>query len=212
MIDHTSSSCGSLRYFSKLETSKHQMDSAVLLNLAMKFPTYFHKLYLINIQMLKYFGTLSPTTKARLAQIYGIFYSMLLGVWMWAVSVYPAVMSYGTKDIQEWRQPSNYILKPLSRLVLFMLPVQEQWVDSGDKGLEVYVGNQQVYGCGTLSLLVAVYLKKGVWLRTVTDSTHFQIPFWKHLIEFLGAVDKSKVGVWDQLTAGGYSVLFFPGN
>ncbi|KAJ3251855.1 hypothetical protein HK103_002032 [Boothiomyces macroporosus] len=126
--------------------------------------------------------------------------------------VYPSVMKIGTKPIEEWKQPHTIILHPLAYFVTFWFPVKDQWdsIENGDR--IVYVGNQQVYGLGTLSFVAAVYFKTGKLVRVVTEGFHFTIPVWKHVLEYLGAIDATRVNAIDLACQSGHTILIYPGG
>ncbi|KAI8895433.1 hypothetical protein BC833DRAFT_518701, partial [Globomyces pollinis-pini] len=141
--------------------------------------------------------------------------------------IYPTIMQWGTKPIQNWNQPHWIILSPIARIYLFWFPSNSIWNDEQDstKSLEedqntldsksdesklIYIGNQQVFGLGTLSIICSVYLKTGKWIRVMAEPSNFSIPIWKHVIEYFGAIDRSRPDAFNQVCESGHPILFYP--
>ncbi|KAJ3269925.1 hypothetical protein HDV01_000812 [Terramyces sp. JEL0728] len=155
---------------------------------------------------------LSPRVKQNMLKALGLIRDLSLKSIEQMRKVYPSVMKIGTRRIEEWKQPHSIILHPLAYFVAFWFPVRDQWesVDNGDR--IIYVGNQQVYGLGTLSFVAVVYFKTGKLVRVVTEGFHFTIPIWKHLIEYLGAIDATRANAIDQACESGHTLLIYPGG
>ena len=152
--------------------------------------------------------------------------------------IYPTIMSWGSREIDQYRQPNGFVLGFFAFWLLFWFPVEEEWqvravpsqsqsigdhssaADSStlsqsrkERENSIYIGNQQLYGLGTISLVCSIYRHTKQLPRTLVPPFHFKIPFWKHLIEYFGAVpDSSSLICLENIVFAGQSVLFFPGG
>jgi len=76
----------------------------------------------------------------------------------------------------------------------------------------LFVSNHTIYGVIDAPLLVAeVFQKKGFLIRSLGDTAHFSIPFWKELLMFGGAVQGTRENC-AQLMKQGKHILVFPGG
>jgi hypothetical protein len=158
---------------------------------------------------MQYYQTLSPAAKERVVSAVGHIKSAAVHGYHVGKEIYPTVMALGTKPVKEWKQPSDYVLKPLAHTILFLFPVQSG-EEMKDVDRTILIGNEQIYGLGTLPLLADVYLKTGKWIRVVSDPVNFKLPGVKHCIEYFGAVDRSQPEVLRSLCEGEYTVLLGP--
>lgn len=126
-------------------------------------------------------------------------------------------MALGSRRLQDWKQPSHIILICYSSLILFFFPTKCTFEDSEDHDQEeeetntIYVGNQQVYGLGSLVLMASIYKKTKTLPRVLTNNVHFTIPGWKHFIELFGMVSE-RHSLQDLCRANSKSIIFFPGG
>jgi predicted GNAT family acetyltransferase len=122
-------------------------------------------------------------------------------------------MKLGDGPIDQWREPRAAVLWIVSRLILFVFPVKDQWEvmikEESDK--LIFVGNQQVYGLGTIPMVAVVYKRTGKWLRVVCDDLNFKILGWKHIIQLFGAVP-FEIENLSVLVQNGDPILMFPGG
>ncbi|KAJ3353406.1 hypothetical protein HDU91_005893 [Kappamyces sp. JEL0680] len=123
-------------------------------------------------------------------------------------------MKWGDKPVKDFAAPSSLVLAPVAFWTLFWFPLQVQWrADPKTFSKKtIYVGNQQVYGNGTLSIIAAIYQKTGSMPRIVADPLNFKLPFWKHLIQYFGAVDRSQPDALEALCESGATIVYFPGS
>ena len=76
----------------------------------------------------------------------------------------------------------------------------------------LFVGNHTVWGViDTPLLFAALYEEKGIFLRSLGDHVHFQIPGWSHLLRRVGAVDGTREACGALMRAG-EAILVFPGG
>ncbi|KAI8908453.1 hypothetical protein EDD86DRAFT_207727 [Gorgonomyces haynaldii] len=161
---------------------------SLLYGYVLLFPQYALAFWQHLIHLNEWFAKLSPKAKQTILDALNFTHRMVTAVYNYLLSIYPAIMRFGTRDIQDWQQPRALVLKPLSSLVLFFLPVSVEWGDLTVVDKTVYVGNSSIYGFETISVLSSIYQSNGQWPRLVADPMHFKVPFWKHIWELLGAV------------------------
>lgn len=76
----------------------------------------------------------------------------------------------------------------------------------------LYVGNHTIYGLLDAPLLWDyLYQQKGIFLRSLGDRIHFNIPIWRNLLMSQGAVEGSPENC-AELMQNGESILVFPGG
>jgi 1-acyl-sn-glycerol-3-phosphate acyltransferase len=76
----------------------------------------------------------------------------------------------------------------------------------------LFVGNHTLYGVLDAPLLFAeLYRQKGIFLRSLGDHAHFQVPGWRELLARFGTVDGTRDNC-ARLMEAGESILVFPGG
>jgi 1-acyl-sn-glycerol-3-phosphate acyltransferase len=76
----------------------------------------------------------------------------------------------------------------------------------------LFVGNHTVWGVLDVPLLfAALWEKKGIFLRSLGDHVHFQVPGWRDLLWKFGAVDGTREACRALMRAG-EPILVFPGG
>ncbi|KAI8929685.1 hypothetical protein BC831DRAFT_442624 [Entophlyctis helioformis] len=159
------------------------------------------------------FSNLSPRTRENLMSVATTSKDAAVSVYGSLKKVYPAMLEFGSRPMDKWRQPTSIILYPVANFILFFLPVSTAWGDIAlPKDKIVYVGNQNLFGIDTLSTLSAIYLKTGVLPRTAIEPMHFKIPVWKQLLEFFGAFNAHRPDIFDYLMYLEYPLLVYPGG
>lgn len=115
--------------------------------------------------------------------------------------------------------PLTFSPPPLSRIqkALFL---QKTWFDPVFKGLEhldrsrpaLYVGNHTLYGTldGPLMIL-GLYEHKDIFLRSLGDHIHFQVPLWRKLLTDGGCVAGTPENC-QQLMEAKEHILVYPGG
>ena len=73
----------------------------------------------------------------------------------------------------------------------------------------MFVANHQLYSSELFLVIASIYNETGIWPRFCVDSAHGDIPVWKHLLAFLGAIKPEHL---EQALKEGYPVLVFPGS
>ncbi|KAJ3317748.1 Transmembrane protein 68 [Boothiomyces sp. JEL0866] len=185
---------------------------ALVMSYAYQFPSMAKKIWDFNVAVTQEINKLSPRVKQNIFKAIEILGNASLKTIEQMRKVYPSVMKIGTRPIEAWKQPHTLILHPLAYFVTFWFPVQDQWESTENGDRIIYVGNQQVYGLGTLSFVAAVYFKTGRLVRVVTEGFHFTIPVWKHFLEYFGAIDATRVNAIDLACQSGHTLLLYPGG
>jgi 1-acyl-sn-glycerol-3-phosphate acyltransferase len=108
---------------------------------------------------------------------------------------------------------------PLQR-VRSRLSLMNRWFDPHFSGLEnldparpaLYVGNHTLYGTldGPLMLL-GLYEKKGIFLRSLGDTIHFKVPGWRDMLTENGCVAGNPENCSALMQAGEH-ILVYPGG
>lgn len=181
------------------------MDNFV--NFAAIFPTHFFKLIQLNMQAVEFLQSLSPNVQSNVLAGVDMIKRITISLLNHSIAIYPSIMKIGTKELHEFKQPSKYVLAPLAKISLFLFPTNNMDLKISSK--TILIGNQQVFSIGTISIVASIYMKTGVLVRCLVDSSNFKIPGWKHFIECFGAMDAGKVTL-DEVCALDYPVLIYP--
>lgn len=108
---------------------------------------------------------------------------------------------------------------PLSLLKRRLAPMK-RWFDPEFLGLEhldagrpaLYVGNHTLYGTQDGPLMVlGLFEKKGIYLRSLGDHIHFRIPGWRDMLTEGGAVPGTPENCAALMEAGQH-ILVYPGG
>ena len=76
----------------------------------------------------------------------------------------------------------------------------------------LFVGNHTLYGVLDAPLMyMALYFRKGIFLRSLGDRMHFRIPIWGHTLSRFGAIEGSP-DTCSQLMQDNQCILVFPGG
>jgi len=76
----------------------------------------------------------------------------------------------------------------------------------------LFVGNHTRYGFLDMPLIVReIYIKSGVYPRTLSDRAHFKLPIWRDWITSMGGVQGSKE-MCRGLMKAGKSIVVYPGG
>ncbi|TPX69087.1 hypothetical protein SpCBS45565_g02749 [Spizellomyces sp. 'palustris'] len=117
---------------------------------------------------------------------------------------------------QTWQQPSDFILRPLARLVLTIFPVTAQneaivaqLTEQNSRIL--YVENHQLLALELVTTLSTIYLLTGHLPRGIMDRVHLKIPLWADLLTAVGAINGDPASVADAM-AKGHNLLVLPGG
>jgi hypothetical protein len=104
---------------------------------------------------------LSPKTKANLIYGWNVLRDAVLTLFSSAAKAYPKVMKWGDQPVQDFKQPSTLLLAPAASWTLFWFPLQIllKCPEKTHSKKTIYIGNQQIYGNGTISLVAAIYKK-----------------------------------------------------
>jgi 1-acyl-sn-glycerol-3-phosphate acyltransferase len=76
----------------------------------------------------------------------------------------------------------------------------------------LFVGNHTLYGVFDIPLMFAeLYVRRGIFLRSLGDHLHFKVPLWGDLLQRFGAVDGTRENC-ARLMEAGESILVYPGG
>jgi hypothetical protein len=187
------------------------VDLAFLSQYVLTFPEATQKIFKLFQIIYLWFLNLSPKAKAAIKNAFDKTIDITIKVFLQLKAAYPFIMNLGDVPVNEWTQPSKYILNPITYIILLILPVSDQWEDFQTEKKVVFVGNQQIYALGTLSLVSAVYRRTGILLRVTCDEINYKIPVWKHLIQYFGTVTSNPENI-KSLINNEDPVLFYPGG
>ncbi|MDZ4847116.1 MAG: lysophospholipid acyltransferase family protein [Chitinophagales bacterium] len=83
-------------------------------------------------------------------------------------------------------------------------------LDAGKPAL--YIANHTLYGITDWTLLMAeVYLKKNIFIRTLSDNRHYTVPGWRELVQYFGMVRGTREHC-SALMQQGAHLMVFPGG
>lgn len=81
-----------------------------------------------------------------------------------------------------------------------------------DRGPLLVVGNHTLFGVlDAPMMLYELYAKRGIFLRSLGDHRHFQVPIWRDLLRSYGVVDGTRENC-ARLMQAHESILVFPGG
>jgi 1-acyl-sn-glycerol-3-phosphate acyltransferase len=118
------------------------------------------------------------------------------------------------KDKFDFRPPSKAGLKKFIAPFKFYFDPQYFGIDEIDASRPaMYVTNHTVLGLlDGYPFGIELYLRKGIFLRGLTDSMHHHVPYWRdYLRDRLGAVEASRENC-QALIERGDSLIVFPGG
>lgn len=195
-------------YFTGMEkpTDFEQL-RGLLWRFVIQFPLLAHTLYLQAVKVSVMFASMSPKTKEQAIKLLSFIQYCSIAIYTQLTNIYPTIMSFGHQELENWCQPHDYILTFISSVILFILPMSEQWDIESEKAL--YISHGNTINLDYFSASSLIYKKTTQWPRMVVDPLHFRIPFWKHILVFLGAV-KDKQGIITELSKTGCAILMFP--
>jgi 1-acyl-sn-glycerol-3-phosphate acyltransferase len=75
----------------------------------------------------------------------------------------------------------------------------------------LFVGNHTLFSLDAPMLLLELYSKRKIVLRSLGDHVHFQVPLWRDVLTRYGVVDGTRENC-ARLMAAGESILVFPGG
>ncbi|WP_067482292.1 lysophospholipid acyltransferase family protein [Actinomadura hibisca] len=116
----------------------------------------------------------------------------------------------------EWTPPSEHLIRAAD----LALEPWRAWTSPVFHGLEnlpargpaLLVGNHTVYGVVDAPLVFfEIHRRRGVWVRSLADHVHWQIPGWRTVMDLGGSVDGTRDNCRALLRAG-QMVVVFPGG
>lgn len=172
------------------------------------FPTLVLNLLTKIKGVANYFQTLPPSSQKKLSDAGNAVLSFVAAVVGFLKSIYPAVMKWGDKPIDQWSQPHWIIATPISAITLFWLPVHVEYTAASNARL-IYTGTLNSYGLDSLAVASTIYKKTKQWPRIIASSYHFRLPIWKHIWQYLGMVSNVP-GAMLAITKTGQPILAWP--
>ena len=202
------------------------------------------KLFSIGNKFYNFTSNLNENQKRQFHDAFVQISRFCLKIWNFLASIYPRIMRFGSREIDQFSQPPHFLLLALASVSLFVFPVKQEWQFNLSANLDldnpsasvsasqestqsrtshlskenmqarkntIYIGNQQLYSLGTISLLSAIYKTTSTLPRTLLPSFHFKIPIWKHFIEVFGCVPDTEDAL-EKIVQAGHTPLFFPGG
>ncbi|KAI8823766.1 uncharacterized protein EV422DRAFT_369193 [Fimicolochytrium jonesii] len=101
--------------------------SGSLVSLAMRFPEAAKMGYRGYSRVYEYWSGLSPRAKEKVAKGVGIVKDGVVYGVRTGQDIYRTAMAYPTTPADEWEQPPHWVLVPLSKLILTVLPTVTVW-------------------------------------------------------------------------------------
>ncbi|KAL2916443.1 hypothetical protein HK105_203873 [Polyrhizophydium stewartii] len=112
-----------------------------------------------------------------------------------------------------WTGPPDWLRRGLARFVLWLHPVEYQWLgrvpEPGERIL--YVANHNLLALDTPHLWAVIYLSTGQWPRGLSDKLHFIVPGTSHLVWWLGGIRGDQTNC-ELAMQHGLPLLVFPGG
>lgn len=121
-------------------------------------------------------------------------------------------MSYLEKVLSFEPPPQSEVKKSRTLLQRYFSPVYSGMDNINPRRPTLFVGNHTRFGVLDVPLLSReLYLQKGIFVRSLADRAHFDIPLWRDYLYKNGAVLGSRE-VCNALMEAGESIMVFPGG
>ncbi|KAJ3095513.1 hypothetical protein HDU97_006868 [Phlyctochytrium planicorne] len=129
-----------------------------------------------------------------------------------AARSFEAVLEWPGKTVTEFEPLPLKTLHAVVSPFRWVFPLKSQGSDMMPKQERklVFVTNSHIVGVDMPLLIAHIASEFGVNVRTITKSYHFQLPIWKHALEFLGCVPNSSE-VIETLLENGSPLLVYHG-
>ncbi|WP_433326646.1 lysophospholipid acyltransferase family protein [Spirillospora sp. CA-294931] len=116
----------------------------------------------------------------------------------------------------EWTPPPERLIRAADLALepwrAWTSPVFHGLDNLPDHGPALLVGNHTVYGVVDAPLIFfEIYRRRGVWVRSLADRVHWQIPGWRKIMDWGGSADGTPDACRAMLDSGAM-VVVFPGG
>ncbi|GAA2574721.1 lysophospholipid acyltransferase family protein [Actinomadura fulvescens] len=116
----------------------------------------------------------------------------------------------------DWTPPSAHLIRAANLALepwrAWTSPVFHGLANLPDHGPALLVGNHTVYGVIDAPLIFfEIHRARGIWVRSLADHVHWQIPGWRTVMNVGGSVDGTRENCRALLDAG-EMVVVFPGG
>ena len=118
--------------------------------------------------------------------------------------------------LADWTPPSEHLIRAASLALepwrAWTSPVFHGLENLPEHGPALLVGNHTVYGVIDAPLIFfEIHRRRGVWVRSLADHVHWQIPGWRTIMDMGGSVDGTRENCRELLRSG-QMVVVFPGG
>jgi 1-acyl-sn-glycerol-3-phosphate acyltransferase len=122
-------------------------------------------------------------------------------------------MIYEPPDLDSFQKPSLSVVRALTLPLRLYFPTKSFGLEHiKPHGRYLFVGNHTIYGGLDWPLLIAeVYEKTGLFLRSLADHAHFEVPLWRLYVHRLGVVHGTRKNC-AYLMERNEPILVYPGG
>ncbi|KAI8828437.1 hypothetical protein BC829DRAFT_450427 [Chytridium lagenaria] len=130
-----------------------------------------------------------------------------------AMRSYKTFMDWPDSWVLNYKAPSERFVMGLTAPLRFIHPVKAMGIENIPSPSEriLFVGNHQIWALDVALKFSLLYIETGMYVRAITDRSHGNIPFFKHLIMFFGGVPGSREAT-QALMDRGAPLLIYPGG
>jgi 1-acyl-sn-glycerol-3-phosphate acyltransferase len=116
-------------------------------------------------------------------------------------------------NFENFKPPSKgFVKKVIAPLKFYFSPSFFGLENLDNKKPALYITNHTVFGVSDGTLFGAqMYLKKDIFLMSLVDNSHFNIPFWKDIIPKIGFIRGSREAC-SELMKEKKNILVYPGG
>ncbi|MFB4316730.1 lysophospholipid acyltransferase family protein [Actinomadura sp. 21ATH] len=116
----------------------------------------------------------------------------------------------------DWTPPSEHLIRAANLALApwraWTSPVFHGLRNVPRHGPALLAGNHTVYGVIDAPLIFfEIHRRRGVWVRSLADHLHWQVPVWRRIMDLGGSVDGTRANCRALLDAG-QIVVVFPGG
>ncbi|MFI0354046.1 lysophospholipid acyltransferase family protein [Actinomadura sp. 9N407] len=116
----------------------------------------------------------------------------------------------------DWTPPSEHLIRAANLALepwrAWTSPVFHGLRHVPERGPALLAGNHTVYGVIDAPLIFfEIHRRRGVWVRSLADHAHWQVPVWRTVMDVGGSVDGTRDNCRALLNAG-QQVVVFPGG
>ncbi|MFC6886784.1 MULTISPECIES: lysophospholipid acyltransferase family protein [Actinomadura] len=116
----------------------------------------------------------------------------------------------------DWTPPSPHLIRAAEAALrpwrAWTSPVFHGLDGLPERGPALLVGNHTVYGVVDAPLIFfEIHRRRGIWVRSLADHVHWQVPVWRTVMDLGGSVDGTRDNC-RALLRDGQMVVVFPGG